>query len=114
MSKSSHSQPHSSRLTRRQLLGMTGAGAASMTSAVWWTGVVSGCAITERPNILFLMADQHRGDCVGADGNQSILTPHLDRLAKQGAIFRRAYSSTPSCPPARTALMTGLAPWSHG
>ena len=67
-----------------------------------------------RLNLLFIMTDQQRGDCVGADGNSAIRTPHLDRLAKEGALFTRAYSSTPTCTPARSALLTGLAPWNHG
>ena len=67
-----------------------------------------------RPNILLLMADQFRADCLGASGNPDIHTPHLDRLANEGIRFNSAYSSTPSCCPARTALLTGLSPWSHG
>lgn len=67
-----------------------------------------------RPNILFLMADQHRADCVAADGNRVVSTPNLDRLAREGVRFRNAYSSTPTCTPARTALLTGLSPWRHG
>lgn len=68
----------------------------------------------DRPNILFIMADQHRGDCVGADGNPDIRTPNLDILAKEGVRFRNAYTSTPSCIPARAAILTGLSPWHHG
>ncbi len=68
----------------------------------------------ERPNILFLMGDQHRGDCIGVDGNRAIQTPNLDRIASEGAHFRCAYSSTPTCTPARAALLTGLSPWQHG
>jgi arylsulfatase A-like enzyme len=68
----------------------------------------------ERPNILFLMSDQQRGDCLGADGNRAIRTPNLDRLAAEGARFSAAYSSTPSCTPARAALLTGKSPWNHG
>lgn len=67
-----------------------------------------------RPNILFLMDDQHRGDCLGADGHPSIRTPHLDQLASEGVRFRNAYTSTPSCTPARAALLTGMSPWNHG
>lgn len=67
-----------------------------------------------RPNILFLMTDQQRGDCVGADGNAIIRTPNMDRIAREGVLFKRAYSSTPTCTPARTALLTGLSPWHHG
>lgn len=68
----------------------------------------------KRPNLLLVMADQFRGDCLGADGNRAIHTPTLDRLAAEGARFRCAYSSTPTCTPARSALLTGLAPWNHG
>ncbi len=67
-----------------------------------------------RPNILFLMADQHRADCVGAEGNHVIKTPNLDLLANEGVRFRCAYTCTPSCTPARAALLSGLAPWRNG
>jgi arylsulfatase len=67
-----------------------------------------------RPHIVLLMADQHRGDCLGAAGNRVIRTPHLDAIASDGAVFRRAYSSVPSCTPARAGLLTGCAPWRHG
>ena len=67
-----------------------------------------------RPNILMLMADQHRVDCVGAYGNKVIRTPNLDRIANEGLRFDCAYTSTPSCTPARSALLTGLSPWHHG
>ncbi|HZQ54492.1 MAG TPA: arylsulfatase [Bryobacteraceae bacterium] len=67
-----------------------------------------------QPHILLLMADQFRGDCLGADGNRVIRTPNLDRIAAEGARFSHAYSSTPTCTPARSALLTGLSPWNHG
>lgn len=82
-------------------------------SAILITGV-SALGAADRPNILFLMADQFRGDCLGADGNQAIHTPNLDRLAAEGARFRCAYTCTPSCTPARAALLTGLGPWRNG
>ena len=61
-----------------------------------------------------IMADQLRVDCVGAYGNNAIKTPHLDHIAKGGIRFQNAYTCTPSCTPARSALMTGLGPWRHG
>lgn len=67
-----------------------------------------------RPNILLLMADQLRVDCIGANGNPDIKTPNLDRLARESVSFRSAYSTTPTCCPARSALLTGLGPWRHG
>ncbi len=60
------------------------------------------------------MTDQHRGDCLGCDGNNVIKTPNLDRLAGDGARFRCAYTATPSCTPARSGILTGLSPWHHG
>lgn len=67
-----------------------------------------------KPNILFLMTDQHRGDCLGCAGNKIIKTPNIDRIAHEGVLFEHAYTSTPSCTPARAGLLTGLSPWRHG
>jgi arylsulfatase A-like enzyme len=67
-----------------------------------------------RPDILLLMPDQMRGDCLSLLGHPVVRTPNLDRLAKDGALFRRAYSTVPSCIPARFALLTGLAPQTSG
>ena len=94
---------------RRDLLRMGSLGAATTLARS-----AQPQTTRDRPNILFLMTDQQRGDCIGADGNQAIQTPNLDRLATEGARFRCAYSSTPSCTPARSALLTGLSPWHHG
>src|SRR5690625_4799954 len=70
--------------------------------------------MSERPNIILICLDQWRGDCLSIDGHPSVQTPHLDDIARQGARFGRAYSATPSCVPARVALMSGLAQRNHG
>lgn len=67
-----------------------------------------------RPDILLLMPDQWRGDCLSAVGHPVVKTPTLDRLAREGALFRRAYSTCPSCIPARLSLLTGLHPSTTG
>jgi arylsulfatase A-like enzyme len=67
----------------------------------------------ERPNVLLICVDQWRGDCLSIDGHPVVRTPYLDRLASRGSRFRHAYSATPTCIPARTALMTGLSQESH-
>ena len=100
-----------SKLTRRGVL-KAGLGSAAAMNMVH--GSLAADAKPQRPNILFLMGDQHRGDCVGADGNAAIITPNLDRLAAEGARFRCAYTSVPSCTPARAGILTGLSPWHHG
>ncbi|MBI2688139.1 MAG: arylsulfatase [Acidobacteria bacterium] len=69
---------------------------------------------SSKPNVLFIMDDQHRGDCIHAAGNRAIQTPNMDRIGNEGVRFSRAYSTTPTCTPARSALLTGLAPWNHG
>lgn len=68
----------------------------------------------QHPNIILIMTDQQRFDALGAMGNESIHTPHLDRLAEDGTLFMNAYSSTPSSTPARAGLLTGCSPWKHG
>lgn len=82
--------------------------------AIGPSSAVGADASRHRLNLVLLVTDQHRGDCVGVDGNRAIVTPNLDRLAREGALFRAAYSSVPSCTPARATLLTGLAPWHHG
>ncbi|MGC8862495.1 MAG: arylsulfatase [Armatimonadota bacterium] len=105
---------HSAGATRREFLKMVAAGSAGL--ALGRGPAVEGYegAKMRKPNILFLMTDQHRADCVGCDGNRVIKTPNLDRIARDGVRFIHAYSSTPTCTPARAAILTGLSPWHHG
>jgi arylsulfatase len=51
---------------------------------------------------------------MGCAGNRAVHTPNLDRIAREGVRFPHAYSSTPTCTPARSALLTGMSPWRHG
>ncbi|MFQ6096596.1 MAG: sulfatase [Armatimonadota bacterium] len=58
-------------------------------------------------NIVVLMLDSLRPDHVGCYGNEEVKTPHLDRLAREGTIFTRAYAEYPITVPSRTALVSG-------
>lgn len=69
---------------------------------------------SKRPNIILIMVDQMRGDCVGINGNNDIDTPNLDMMASQGYNFKNAYSAVPSCIAARAAVMTGMKQRNHG
>ena len=104
-------------MSRRSLLQM-GAGTAALAAVATESTAArqdgAPAPAGGQPNILFLMADQFRGDCLGADGNKVIRTPNLDRIADEGARFRCAHTSVPSCTPARAGLLTGLSPWHHG
>lgn len=63
-----------------------------------------------RPNLLFLMADQHRHDWLGAAGASWVATPNLDRLATRAVRFAQATCNSPLCAPSRISLATGLQP----
>ena len=58
----------------------------------------------KRPNIILLMADQMRGDCLGIAGHPDVKTPFLDALAAEGVRYENAYSACPTCVPARASL----------
>jgi choline-sulfatase len=62
----------------------------------------------KKPNLLFLMSDQHAAHMMGCAGNAESETPNLDRLAAGGVRFHHAYCANPHCVPSRAALMTGL------
>ena len=83
--------------SRRGFLQLSGAAAAPST----------------QPNILFIMADQLRYDCLGSSGNRLIRTPNLDRLAAQSANFSNAFVQAPVCVPSRISFFTGRYPHSH-
>ena len=59
-------------------------------------------------NVLFITADQWRGDCLSALGHPCVRTPHLDGLAESGVLFTRHYSQASPCSPGRASLYTGL------
>lgn len=59
-------------------------------------------------NVLFITADQWRGECLSALGHPIVNTPNLDALAAEGTLFRRHYSQPTPCGPARASLYTGL------
>ncbi len=60
-----------------------------------------------RPNIVLLMVDQLAASALAAYGHPLVKTPHIDSIAKRGAVFENFYSNFPLCAPARLALMTG-------
>jgi len=68
----------------------------------------------DKPNILFVLTDQHRLSAVGAYGETPCRTPHIDRLAAEGVLFRPAYTACPVCGPSRATIMTGQYPHAHG
>ena len=67
----------------------------------------------DHKNVLFIMADQLRYDCLGCNGNAAIKTPSIDRLAAQSANFSSFFVQAPVCVPSRQTFFSGLYPHSH-
>lgn len=72
--------------------------------------------MSKKPNILFIIADQHRYDCVNYSGRNKngIKTPNIDRIAEEGMWFNNAYTTSPVCCPARQSLICGRRPETFG
>lgn len=68
----------------------------------------------ERPDVLFVLSDQHRASALGCADDEPVETPNLDRLAADGTRFTRAYATTPVCAPSRASILTGLYPSEAG
>lgn len=108
-------------ITRRQFVTRLGAGAAAVglfgalrKQSIVQPASATGAESVKRPNILFLMSDQHRWDFMGCTGHPLVRTPNMDRLAADGALFDTAYSHWPVCVPSRMSMITGRYAHSHG
>jgi arylsulfatase A-like enzyme len=66
---------------------------------------------SERPNILFAIADDASYPHMGAYGTDWVQTPAFDRVAEQGILFNRAYVPNPKCSPSRSIILTGRNSW---
>ena len=74
----------------------------------------SNCQNATRPNIILVFSDDHARQAISAYGSKLIKTPSIDRLASQGTLFTRHYTSNPICAPSRATLLTGLYSHSNG
>ena len=72
------------------------------------------CAQPAKPNIIFILTDDHRWDALGVAGNTIVQTPQMDVLARSGAYFKNAFSTTPICAASRASILTGLYERTHG
>jgi choline-sulfatase len=62
------------------------------------------------PNLIFILCDQLKFDCLGYAGHPLVQTPNIDRLAERGVVFDTAYCASPVCSPARASWLTGTYP----
>lgn len=98
-----------SRLSRRKLM-QTAAGGVSLAALAGCASGQAPAAPTRKPNIIVVLCDDLGYGDVGANGARLIRTPHIDRMAAQGARFTNFYASANICTPSRAGLMTGRYP----
>jgi arylsulfatase A-like enzyme len=68
----------------------------------------------QSPNIVFIIADQMRGDALGSLGHPNVHTPNLDAMAAEGVLFKNFFVNNPVCAPSRMSFFTSLYPHQHG
>jgi arylsulfatase A-like enzyme len=76
--------------------------------------LASGSQAADKPNVVFILTDNQGAWTLGCYGNPDIRTPNIDRLAAEGVLFTRAFSSNAVCSPARATFLSGLIPSQHG
>ena len=95
---------------RREFLRTAGLSAASIAATSWlWRGdnLMAAAPRTDKPNIVFILADDLGYGDLGCYGRRDIKTPVIDEIAAEGVRFTQYYSNGPECTPTRTAFMTG-------
>jgi arylsulfatase A-like enzyme len=97
-------------LNRRDFMKVLGVGATLAPMKMARVSAQSDKPAAGKPNIVIIMADQHRADVCKREGFPLDTTPFLDSLACKGTWFNRAYTSMPVCAPARESLLTGRFP----
>ncbi|EEF57639.1 sulfatase [Pedosphaera parvula Ellin514] len=76
--------------------------------------VTTAMARNSQPNFVLFISDDHTATDCGAYGSREVRTPNIDRLAREGMLFRRAFAASPTCMPSRASLFTGLMPFRNG
>jgi N-acetylglucosamine-6-sulfatase len=87
---------------------------AGLACAVAVCASTPAAAQDARPNVLFILMDDLRFDELGCTGHPFVKTPHIDRLAREGAMFRGAFATTPLCSPSRACFLSGRYAHAHG
>jgi arylsulfatase A-like enzyme len=68
----------------------------------------------DRPNVVYILCDDLRADCLSIAGHPHLKTPHIDRIAKEGVYFKNAFCTTSLCSPSRASILSGKYAHAHG
>jgi arylsulfatase A-like enzyme len=99
---------------RRRVVRTFAVAAAALSMAGFGCRRAARDEAPQRPNILFIVADDLRWNALGYAGHPQVRTPHIDRVAKEGVHFRNAFCTTSLCSPSRASHMTGVYAHKHG
>ncbi|MFH1135978.1 MAG: sulfatase-like hydrolase/transferase [Pseudomonadota bacterium] len=104
-----------SAMSRREALALLGrAGGLAGLAALGFPQPLPAGEPKKKSNIIFILTDDHRWDCLGARGHPWLKTPTLDRLAAEGVLFENAFVTTSLCSPSRASFLTGQYASVHG
>ncbi len=99
-------------ITRREALKAAGAGMLTLGLGGLPGSFIS--ASSRKPNIIFILSDDHRWDAMSCMGHPVVRTPAMDRLAREGVLFENAFVTTSLCSPSRASFLTGQYAHNHG
>ncbi len=104
------------KIGRRELIKLAGSTAAAGMLAGALPNLLSAQTKKggKRPNIVYILGDNHNADTIGFAGHPFIKTPGMDRLAREGVVFDHTYNTTSLCSPSRASILTGLYAHNHG
>ena len=107
--------PFETEITRRDALKtIGGATALAGLSGLGLSGELFAQEGVKKPNVIFILTDDHRWDCLGVMGHPWLKTPNMDRLANEGILFENAFVTTSLCSPSRASFLTGQYASVHG
>ncbi len=102
-------------VSRREALKLIGSSAAMAGLAgLGFPSSLQGEHPSTQPNIIFILTDDHRWDCMGVMGHPFLETPNMDRIANEGILFENAFVTTSLCSPSRASFITGQYASVHG
>jgi N-acetylglucosamine-6-sulfatase len=114
MSDKKNKEGFNKELTRRDALRALGGAAVAGVGGLSFGERVFAQTPSKQPNILFILTDDHRADCMGVMGHPFLKTPAMDRIANEGVLFENAFVTTSLCSPSRASFLTGQYASVHG
>ncbi len=110
--KKNNTPLYNKNISRREMLKVAGGAALAGMLGTTLSGKL--LAKTKRPNIVFILTDDHRWDAFSCMNHPFIETPNLDRIANEGVMFANSFVTTSLCSPSRASFLTGQYAHTHG